>query len=237
METDELIQVAGVIDQAEADLLVACGVRILGFPLRLPVHREDLTEDAAARIIRQLPPHCAGVLITYLDHARPIIELCRCLGARVVQLHGEIDAGELARIKVLEPQLAIIKGLVVGRHSPAELLRIVGESHDAVDAYITDTFDPATGACGATGKTHPWSISREIVLQSPRPVLLAGGLTPENVREAILTVRPAGVDAHTGLEEASGRKSREKVARFVAEARAAFRTLREGSIPPPRSEP
>lgn len=227
MWTDELIQVAGIIDQAEADLLVACGVRCLGFPLRLPVHREDLTEDAAARIIEQLPPHCEGVLITYLDDAAHIVAFCRFLRVRIVQLHGEIAVSELLQIKALEPQLAIIKSLVVGRHSREELLRTMCESHASVDAYITDTFDPGTGACGATGKTHPWSISRDIVMQSPRPVLLAGGLTPENVREAILAVRPSGIDAHTGLEDASGRKSREKVERFVAEARKAFRQLRE----------
>ena len=59
------IQIAGVIDQAEADMLVRLGATLLGFPLRLTVHREDLSESAAAAIIRQLPPACPGVLITY----------------------------------------------------------------------------------------------------------------------------------------------------------------------------
>jgi phosphoribosylanthranilate isomerase len=58
---------------------------------------------------------------------------------------------------------------------------------------------------------------------SPRPVILAGGLTPANVREAIAAVRPAGVDVHTGVEDASGRKDLAKVLAFVAEARAGFR--------------
>jgi phosphoribosylanthranilate isomerase len=57
---------------------------------------------------------------------------------------------------------------------------------------------------------------------SPRPVILAGGLTPANVRRAIAAVRPAGVDVHTGVEDASGRKERAKVLEFMAEARAAF---------------
>jgi phosphoribosylanthranilate isomerase len=96
-----------------------------------------------------------------------------------------------------------------------------------VDAYITDTFDPETGASGATGKTHDWRVSRRVVGQSPRPVILAGGLTPANVRDAILAVRPAGVDAHTGLEDASGRKSGEKVKKFVGGAREAFRLMRK----------
>jgi len=75
---------------------------------------------------------------------------------------------------------------------------------------ITDTFAPETGAAGATGRTHDWSVSRRLVELSERPVLLAGGLTAENVRRAILEVRLAGVDVHTGVENAAGRKSRDK---------------------------
>jgi phosphoribosylanthranilate isomerase len=124
-------------------------------------------------------------------------------------------------------QFRIIKSLVIGLHSMERLLDLVQRTAPYVDAYITDTFDPKTGACGATGKTHDWAVSRQLVRNSPRPVILAGGLTPENVRDAILAARPAGVDAHTGLEAASGRKSEEKVRRFVSEAQEAFRVLRK----------
>jgi phosphoribosylanthranilate isomerase len=228
-EFDELVQVAGVIDQAEADMLVRSGVRYLGFPLRLAVHREDLSEQAAASIIRGLRPPARGVLITYSGHAAEVVELCDALGASVVQLHGDIDASELRKIRQKHPRLAIIKSLVIGLHSAEKLLEIVERTAPLVDAYITDTFDPRTGAAGATGKTHDWRASEQLVLQSPRPVILAGGLHPGNVRAAILEVRPAGVDAHTGLEDASGRKSEEKVRQFVVEAQAAFRMIREPS--------
>ena len=67
MLEEDLIQIAGVIDAAEAQMLQQCGVRYLGFPLRLPVHREDLTEEEAAAIIKSLAPPVFGVLITYLD--------------------------------------------------------------------------------------------------------------------------------------------------------------------------
>jgi phosphoribosylanthranilate isomerase len=69
---------------------------------------------------------------------------------------------------------------------------------------------------------HDWDISAELVRISPRPLMLAGGLNPQNVAEAIEKVRPAAVDAHTGLEDASGRKDRLKVRTFVTEARKAF---------------
>ncbi len=100
-----------------------------------------------------------------------------------------------------------------------------------MDAFITDTFDPATGASGATGKTHEWGISRELRALSPKPLILAGGLNPENVREAIETVRPAAVDAHTGVEDAEGRKDPAKVRAFVAAAREGFRRMRQQKLP------
>jgi phosphoribosylanthranilate isomerase len=225
----ELIQVAGIADAAEAALLQACGVNFLGFPLRLPVHREDLTEAEAEAIIRRLRPPARAVLITYLDEARAVTELCDALGTRIVQLHGEIAAEELRRLRELDPALTIVKSLVVGLHPVHVLERMVRELSLHVDAFITDTFAPETGAAGATGRTHDWAVSRRLVELSDRPVILAGGLTPGNVRQAILAVRPAGVDVHTGVEDATGRKSRELVLAFVAEANAGFRTMREGA--------
>jgi phosphoribosylanthranilate isomerase len=143
----------------------------------------------------------------------------------IVQLHGQIDDREVHRLRTLRPGLGIIRSLVVGRHEPAVLRSRVERLEATVDAFITDTYDPATGADGATGKTHDWSLSRELVKRSARPVILAGGLTPDNVRAAILTVGPAGVDAHTGVEGPDGRKDAVRVRRFVAEARAGFRAL------------
>ncbi len=221
-----LIQVAGVIDQGEAALLQECGVRYLGFPLRLPVNREDLTEAEAASIIRSLTPPVRGVLITYLGEAEAISRFADALGARIVQLHGDISVPELRRLRALDPSLTIFKSLVVGLHSIPVLERLVSELAPLVDAFLTDTFAPDTGAAGATGRTHDWSVSRRMVELSPRPVILAGGLTAENVRRAIEEVRPAGVDVHTGVEDASGRKSRDKVLAFVAEAEAGFRRTR-----------
>ncbi len=218
-----VVQIAGVRDEAEARLLAECGVDWIGFPLRLPVHAPDVSEAEAARIIRVISPPARAVVITYLDDAEEIAELAGELGARIVQLHGDPSVGTLERLRELAPDLAVVKSLVVGR-KPARVLEAdLHAFSPLVHAFITDTYDAASGASGATGKTHDWDVSRRLVQISPRPVILAGGLTPENVGDAIRRVRPAGVDSHTGVEDASGRKSREKVARFVAEARAQFR--------------
>jgi len=216
-----LIQIAGVIDAPEAEMLQQCGVRYLGFPLRLPVHREDLTEEEAATIIKSAPP-VFGVLITYIHQASEIAALCHALGARIVQLHGDIGRDEVKRLKTLAPSLTVIKSLVVGMRDDKALEAMARELSPLVDAFITDTFDPKTGASGATGKTHDWRVSRRLVEAVDRPVILAGGLTPENVKRAILEVRPAGVDSHTGVEDSSGRKSRDKICKFLSEAQEAF---------------
>ena len=217
-----IIQIAGVIDRSEADMLVAEGVDWIGFPLRLTVNREDISEESAAEIIRSLAPPTRAVLITYLRTAEAILALCRKLGANTVQLHGDTPLAETIRLKTIAPDIHVLKSLVVRSGNFEALKGITGQYTDWVDGFITVTFDPETGACGATGKTHDWGVSRRLVELSKRPVILAGGLTPDNVRQAILHVRPAGVDAHTGVEGLDGRKDRNKISRFVAEARAAF---------------
>jgi len=219
------IQIAGLHDLSEASLVARCGVLALGFPLRLAVHPEDLTEDEAARVIASIPAPSFGVLITYLDTARDIDAFCRKLGVRHVQLHGDISAAELARLRELAPGLVVIKSLIVCGDNLAALRKEVADLAGAVDAFITDTYDPTTGATGATGRLHDWSISAELVRLSPRPVILAGGLKPDNVRAAVAQVRPAGVDAHTGVEGPDGRKDESLVRRFVSEARRGFADL------------
>ncbi len=219
------IQIAGVIDRAEADLLVAAGVEFIGFPLRLRDGREDLGEPEARAIIAGLPARVQAVAITYLDRAETVLELCNAVAVNWVQLHGPIAAGDVSRLRELRPSLSIIKSLIVRDDNLSALKAELDCYGGLVDAFITDTFDPLTGRSGATGKTHDWRLSRELVEFSPKPVILAGGLNPANVREAILQTRPAAVDAHTGVEGADGRKDLQRVREFVARARAAFEQI------------
>jgi phosphoribosylanthranilate isomerase len=217
-----IIQIAGVIDLAEAELLVREGANWLGFPLRVPDGREDLSETDAKEIIKILGARANTVLITYLNNSAEIIDFCDYLGVSGLQLHGPIACSELAAIRTKRPNLFLIKSLVVGADNTPELKTLVQELGSCVDAFLTDTYDPATGRSGATGKTHDWSVSRQLVRVSPKPVILAGGLDPGNVRDAILEVRPAGVDSHSRVEGRDGRKDLNLVSQFVAEANRAF---------------
>ncbi|SIO19996.1 phosphoribosylanthranilate isomerase [Halodesulfovibrio marinisediminis] len=224
---NSLTQIAGVHDTQETLMLADCGVHCVGLPLRLPVNKEDITEDEARTIIRETRNKIIPVCITYLDHAEDIMQFCRELDVAHVQLHGHIELEELQKLARIAPHLYIIKSLVVqadGSNKEA-LLQAVTETAPFVDAYITDTHNPKNGADGATGLTHDWSISAQLVQHSPHPVILAGGLNPENVANAIRTVKPAGVDAHTGVEDSTGRKNKALVCKFASEAAKAFAEL------------
>ncbi len=221
-----VIQIAGTRNLNEAKMLLENGADYIGFPLRLAYHSPDLPEGEVAEIIAKLNCQAKSVLITYLDSAKEIADLCRFLNVQNVQLHGAIYPNEVQKLREIAPNLLIIKSLIVRSGNLDELHKTVDQFADLADAFITDTFDPKTGATGATGKTHDWSVSRRLVEYSPKPVILAGGLNPANIGPAILTVRPAGVDAHTGLENTAGWKDANLVRHFIRTARDTFQILR-----------
>ncbi|MFH1755267.1 MAG: phosphoribosylanthranilate isomerase [Candidatus Latescibacterota bacterium] len=223
--TKNLIQIAGIKDQQEAELMLNCGVDRLGFPLRIASRQEDLSENEAARMIQALQLQDKAVLITYVNDAQSLATFSRRLDISIVQLHGNISLPELRQIKSEAPRLYVIKSLIVRGDNLASLTSDMTTFAPYIDEFIVDTFDPSTGACGATGKTHDWDMSRALVEMSPRPVILAGGLTARNVRRAIERVRPRGVDAHTGVEDSSGRKRRSLLEAFVSRAREGFAAI------------
>ncbi len=216
------LQAAGVTSLEEAELIAECGFNYLGIPLRLDIHKPDLSEKHAKQLVSNVTGLIKPVLITYISDAGEIIELADFLNIRVIQLHGSVNPFEVEKIKVYRPDLTIIKSIIIGDSLKFNPFNSLIKYSAIVDAFITDTYDKMTGTSGATGKTHNWGISREIVLSTNIPVMLAGGLTPENISEAISFVQPWGVDSHTGLEDFYGRKNQLKMLSFVRNAKAAF---------------
>ena len=208
-------------------MLLGAGVDLLGFPLALDFHREDIPASEAARIVKTLELMDRAVLITYLTRSRDIAVLLREIQVRTVQLHGPVTSGTIEDLRRRVPGLSVIKSLIVSGDNLEELKGQCRTLEHLVDGFITDTFDPETGACGATGRTHDWTVSRALREVSRKPLILAGGLTPENVYDAVLRVGPFGVDAHTGVESGEGRKDPSRVEAFVRTARKAFRLMSE----------
>ena len=215
------VQIAGVSTLEEALATAEAGADALGFTVRLPhgVH-DGLTEAKARGIVAALPPFVASVAISYVETPRQAVELCRYLGVSTLQLHGPFPTQELPLIRAGLPHLKLIRAVhVTGPEALAQARSLARH----VDALILDTFDPASGRHGATGKTHDWGLSRQIVSEVRVPVLLAGGLTPDNVAAAIAAVQPWGVDVHTGVENPDGTRNLDKVRAFVARAKGAGR--------------
>ena len=213
-------------------MLIDCGVKFLGFPLRLPVNKEDISEPDARAIISNLPVDVEAILITYLDSAREISQLADYLGVKYVQIHGDISELELKTLKDTNNYI-VIKSLVIKENNLGQVQQTMKLCMQHVDAFITDTFDPLTGASGATGKIHDWNISRDLIAQSPKPIILAGGLNLDNVDEAIQSTQPIGVDVHTGVEKLDGSKDRNLVRSFIVKATSALnrKTINcEGSL-------
>jgi len=207
------IQIAGVSSLEDSIRLINLGVDGLGFTLRLPSGIHDgLTEEKAKKIIAALPPLVGTVLITYITNPIEAVDFCKYLGVNTIQLHAPVEKGVMTEMKNLLPNVKIIKSVNVVNLSAIDEVKNYA---DEADAIILDTYDPKSGRHGATGITHDWAISREIVEACPMPVILAGGLNPDNVAEAIKFVKPWGVDVHTGIENADGTPSHEKAAAFV----------------------
>ena len=120
---NNFIQIAGIIDQAETNLLLQCGVKFLGFPLRLPVNKEDISEQEAAKIITDLKPPNYGIIISYSSTQDEIFELCSTLNSYIIQLHGPINKDILEKVKTLKPSLTIVKSLVVTENNEASLYK------------------------------------------------------------------------------------------------------------------
>lgn len=215
-----LIQVAGVRDHEEAEMLLSEGVDVLGIPLHLPVHQPDMSEREAARMAEDFPGRCC--CITYLNTASALLAAGDRLPMPFFQIHGPIARSELAAFRKARSDLFLIKSLVLGQQPLDELLSTAHRLAPMVDAFLTDTFDPQTGAEGATGRVHDWNHSRRLAQELPKPLLLAGGLNPSNVAAALQAVQPAGVDSHTGLENPDGSKNADRVRRFVQIARGHF---------------
>lgn len=197
------VKICGITRQEDARLAVELGVAALGFNFYSPSPRY-IRPGAAGEIIRQLPPFVTlvGVFADETD-AEHVTGVAREARVTAIQLHGPRFPEASGP---LEGFLLIRAVAVREDFRPDELGRL------NANAFLLDTFDP--NLHGGTGKTFKWSMAREAKRYGP--VILAGGLTPENVGEAIREVRPFAVDVASGVESAPGIKDAAKLRAFFA---------------------
>ena len=134
-----------------------------------------------------------------------------------IQLHSEIAPSSVEGLRGRIPHLKIFKSVSV---ISADSVVYPEAFEQLVDGFVLDSVNVATDQVGGTGKTHDWSVSREIVMRYPDiPIILAGGLNSENVRSAIERVRPFGVDVNSGTKAADGFKDPRKMEAFIVQAK------------------
>jgi phosphoribosylanthranilate isomerase len=208
------VKICGVTTPEDARHAAGCGADAVGLNF-YPKSPRCLSASQAVAIVRSLPPFTAPVGVFVAMPVRQVCATAFQLGLRAVQTYEDGPLAEdtfpfahIAAFRVKDaPGLDHIRGYLaaakqLGR-TPAAIL---------VDSHVE-------GQMGGTGHRAPWEILAGF--DPGVPLILAGGLTPENVAEAIATVRPWGVDVASGVESEPGRKDPEKVRQFIAEARRA----------------
>jgi phosphoribosylanthranilate isomerase len=161
----------------------------------------------------------ASFLLTCATRPVDLLAEARQVAPTVLQMVDAVEPEAYALLRRELPALKLVQVLHVTGEAALEEARAL---HGAVDALLLDSGQPHAPVreLGGTGRVHDWSISARIVAESPIPVLLAGGLRPANVAEAIRAVRPFGVDLCTGLRT-QGQLDPAKLAAFVAAVAAA----------------
>jgi phosphoribosylanthranilate isomerase len=215
------VQVYGITtteDAAEVDRLRPDSV---GVVLDEGVPTWDSVDADTARAIVTAVPHVRVVALSLSTDPDRILATFKTIGPDIVHLAraNAIDDATLQRIRAkIEPAQLMLTVPVDG----PDAIDVARRLSEVGDCLLLDTKHPDTGVVGASGHTHDWSVSADIVNTLDIPVVLAGGLGPENVRDAISAVRPFGVDSETrtSLESDRRRKDIANVESFISQARS-----------------
>lgn len=203
----------GSID--EAALAIAYGADALGLVGPMPSGPGVIDDDLISAIIDTVPPPVSTFLLTSETKSEKIVHHARRCRADTIQLVDRVEPDAYPIIRTALPSRRLVQ--VIHVEGP-ETIETATAAAKLVDVILLDSGRPSAEVkeLGGTGRTHDWAISRMIVEACPCPVFLAGGLTPDNVGEAIREVRPFGVDLCTGVRS-EGRLDAEKLKAFISE--------------------
>jgi phosphoribosylanthranilate isomerase len=200
------VKICGITNIDDALHAAACGADALGFVF-FDKSPRCVSPERARGIIAELPPFVTAVGLFVNEQPQRIREIADFCAVDVLQLHGD----EAPKDCLLPPH-RVVKALRVKDEGSLTSL-----GHYAVSALLLDAW--VAGAYGGTGHVFNWELAARAAKR--HRIILAGGLTPENVAEAVRTVRPYGVDVSSGVEASPGRKDPKKVEAFIHNAKAA----------------
>jgi phosphoribosylanthranilate isomerase len=207
------VKICGITRKEDLDAAVAAGADAVGFVVGVASSPRNIALEKAEKLIRQVPPFVKSVLVT-VPRGIDDFEMYEKLNPDAIQIHGEnLHTAASVRLKI--PNTLLI-GAVNAKLANA--LDVVSKPAKIFDAVLLDSF--ANGRYGGTGIVHDWELSKRVKQAiHPKPLILAGGLTPENVAEAVLTVEPYAVDVSSGVERQPGIKDHKKISNFIKNAK------------------
>jgi phosphoribosylanthranilate isomerase len=197
------VKICGITNEDDALLAVAMGADAVGFVFA-PSPRQ-IAPQQAYDITRRLPPEILTVGVFRDEHPRLVTDIVHRAGVKAAQLHGDETAAVVSEVG--QAVRWVIKAY------PAGSSRVADSVSMPTDLILLDAPTPGSG------QLFDWSLAGEV--PEGKRLILAGGLEPDNVSEAVKAVEPWGVDVSTGVERSPGKKDPLKVKRFIERARAA----------------
>ncbi|MDG6222734.1 MAG: phosphoribosylanthranilate isomerase [Candidatus Bathyarchaeota archaeon] len=208
------VKICGITRKEDLTVAVDAGADAVGFLVGVPSSPRNLTLEKVKTLLDLVPVFVDSVVVTAPESVKDIVEICETLKPSVIQIHGK-KKFVFSQVHEKVTDTCLVKTVYV---KPDILEEENIEELKQFDAVLLDSF--TKNQYGGTGKTHDWTVSQQIKeAVAPVPVILAGGLKPENVKEAILAVKPYAVDVASGVETSPGIKDHNKIHVFVENAK------------------
>jgi phosphoribosylanthranilate isomerase len=199
----------------EARLAIKFGADAIGLVGKMPSEPGPIKDSTVKEVAASVSPAIGTFLLTSEVTATEIVNHWKKVHTNTIQIVDYIDESEYAKIRSEIPWVKLVQ--VIHVEDGTSINRAV-RIEKYVDGILLDSGKPnaATKILGGTGMTHNWEISKEIVARTGKPVFLAGGIKPENVKVAIQHIRPFGIDVCTGVRT-DGKLDRKKLEEFFEE--------------------
>jgi len=207
------VKICGITRKEDLDAATSAGADAVGFVVGTTASPRNISLETAEKLIRQVPPFVKSVLVT-VPKSIDELRIYEKLNPDVIQIHG----GNLPFAAVIRKNIPNIPLIGAVNANLTCALDTASEASKMFDAVLLDSF--AKGRYGGTGVVHDWELSklvRQVI--HPKPLILAGGLNPENVTDAVRVVQPYAVDVSSGVELQPGIKDNQKMVDFVKNAK------------------
>ena len=208
------VKICGITREKDLTVAVSAGADATGFVVGVPSSPRNLTLERAEKLMKHVPIFVDSVVVTPANNINSLIKTYEMLKPDAIQIHGE-NPLDVSVIREKTRDVRLIKTVYV---KTADAINDAVKASGSFDAVLLDSF--AQGKHGGTGVVHDWELSGRIrQMIEPKPLILAGGLRPENVEDAIRVVQPYAVDVSSGVEFSPGVKDSQKVIEFIKKAK------------------